>query len=207
MIPTQRAEIVKALSDLFVLKGETKFSLEELIMPVALTADLTESPYLRYAIPVGRGVNIGAVAARFGYQLFRPGANKVLQVKQIIIHNSDVAAQTFNVRIGTAAFVAQLDTIIGTNQLQDLSSNVANSRVSSIQQNASDVAGTDTGSSSLFTVALPATSSQIITFPFPGISLFGSDEGGVPALAVKCETLNIGFGSGVFGREWPLPGV
>jgi len=207
MIPTQRAEIARALADLFVLKGKMPLGIDEVVVPVAMVADLTETPYLRYAAPVGRATTQAATAANFAYVMVRPGAARVLQIHAVLIRNPDVAAQTFSIKIGTAAFVAQLDTVASAGRLIDLANPIANTLVSSLLQTALDVAGTDTGSNSIISVDIPAGSSLYVPLPDPGISLYGNDEGGTPALAVKCSTIALGVGASFYGREWPLPGA
>src|SRR5687767_775049 len=165
MIPTQRAEIARALSDLFVLKGKLPLGMDEVIVPIAMAADLTETPYMRYAVPCCRSNNTLGLAGSFGYQLLRPGIEKVLQCHALVITNSDVAAHRFDLRIGTAAFVAQLDAPGTVVQLVDAAHPIARTLVSSFCQTFTDVAGTDTGSSNILTAFVPATSS--LYFPLP----------------------------------------
>lgn len=218
--PTQRGEIPAALAALFALKGHTPLELDEVAVPTAVIANMTDTPYMRYAKPVAGHVGVTATALNFGYALCRPGPLKVLQITQLVIGNSDTAVgHGLHVRIGTAAFVAQLDTLGTPTGMLDLGNEIANSLVSSTVGAAFDVAGTDTGSRVITVVNLPPSpvgiaaaagaekSSIVLTYPAPGIVLFGNDPNGIPALAVKGQDgVNFGFGVSFYGREWPLVG-
>lgn len=204
--PTQRGEIPAALAALFALKGHTPLLLDEVSVPVVTIANMTDSPYMRYAVPVVYHQAAAALAANFGYVLARPGAGKVLQIRQVVFKTNEAAAQDLGIRIGSAAFVAQLDTLVSTNNMVDVSGSPAPKRASSITQTYQDVAGTDTGSQGIHSVWVPPGVSVILTYPDPGVCLFADDDGGVPCYAVRQSTLNSHFAVSFMGREWPLAG-
>lgn len=204
--PTQRGEIPAALAALFALKGHTPLLLDEVAVPVVSIANMTDSPYMRYAFPVIGHMQAAALAANFGYVIARPGAGKVLQVRQVVFKTSDAAAQDINVRVGSAAFVAQLDTPIADLQMVDISGGPAPKLASSRMSSFHDVAGTDTGSQSIGSFWVPPAVSVILTYPEPGVCIFADDDGGIPCYAVRNATLNKQFAVTIMGREWPLAG-
>lgn len=207
MKSTNRGEIPFALAQLFNIKGRTGMELDETAVAVAVVAQMTDSPYLRYAVPCIRHMGLAALAANFGYILCSPGPTKILQIRQLLIKNNDAAAiADFGLRIGSAAFVAQLDTAVSTAQFVDIGAGPAPKSLSSVVRSFHDVAGTDTGSLSIGSYFVPISASLIVTFPEPGIFLYGNDEGGIPALAVRHATLAVSFAVTFMGREWPLPG-
>lgn len=204
--PTQRGEIPAALAALFALKGHTPLELDEVAVPTAIIANMTDTPYMRYSVPVIRHVGVNAVALNFGYAVISPGPTKVLQIRQIVLKTNEVAAQDVGIRIGSAAFIAQLDTLVSTAPMVDVGAPPVPRFVSSNVRVFSDVAGTDTGSSSIGSFWIPPAVSVILTYPEPGVCLYGDDEGGVPCMAIRQAALNSHFAVTVMGREWPLVG-
>lgn len=207
-LPFQRGEVGADLAKFLALKGVTTLGLDESVVPVIQLVDLTDSPYMSYAVPCARGLAVAGVALNFSYVLARAGRGKVLQIRQVIINNTDVAAQTFNVKLGGDTFLAQLDTVGAENPFHRLNDpETVPSNLSSSLQTANDVAGTDTGATgNLARFDIPAATAVIWT-PSDPIVLHGNSPAGRQILSVKLAVnVAIGFSASFNGREWPLIG-
>lgn len=199
-----RGQLPLALSQFLGLKaGDSQFDISETVLASIQLGDITDSPYLRFAIPVGGRTAQAAVAARFSYVYVQPGLAVALQIKNVRIQNSTAGSLDYFLELLTQAQAAALANP-SPSQMVDLSSSSTPTLRSSklnIGDSASSVAG------KLFdVVTVPAGSSVLVQLPDPGVILQGNDESGIPALAVVCGTANTLVGATYYGREWPLPG-
>lgn len=202
-LTTNRAALAQALSQLFNNKGRTQLVLDETVVPIVSLGDVTQLPYLRYGIPVGRGSFTAAAVALAAFNVARPGPTKVLQIRKIIIQNASGVLGSYEIRILTAADLA-LITLGGVVQFLDLSNPISKTFTSSTITSATNA--TAAIGARLAVVNCPNDDHRVIDFPDPGIALFGDDEGGRGGLSVANQNLNFSQSVCFYGREFPLPG-
>jgi len=205
MIPIQRAEIALALSHLVVAKGSTPLEMDQVLVPVANIQNLSETPYVRYGIPVARGAPYTAVAAQRGYLVARPGAQKILQIARVAIYNTEATTQDYTVKLYPAAQLAAFDTALNTPlNFIDLTDSVMGRFASSSVVQGSDAVDVSIGA--VVRVGVPTVSHVIVDLPAPGIVLYGNDPNGIPGCAIVSTNNAVGFAGSFYGKEWPLPG-
>lgn len=198
-----RPEIVRALANIFSLKGKLSFVLDETLVPVVNAGDLARTPYLQFPRPCSELVTATGGAATFAYMGYMPAPNKVLQIGQLIISNDTGAAITAVIRILTGANLTAVPITV-TGQMLDLGSELAGRLLGSQTFTGFNAAGSL--GNGFARINIPSASTVIWTPPAPGISLFGNDEGGVPGIAVVPAAVLQGLQVSTFAREWPLPG-
>ena len=202
-LPFNRGVIPQGLARLFGIKGAFAPLVEETILPSVSVADLLDSPYLQYGSSVGRSLASVAVVGEVSCICATPGPNVALQILQINIRNPTAAPLDGAITIMNAGDIATAG-LASTSQFIDLAMAPAKEARSSVLLRGSHTAivGAEIGR---FTV--PADSMIQLTFPRPGLILFGNDEGGIPGITVWGEVVNTQLEACTFfGREWPLPG-
>lgn len=206
MIPYNRGEIPQALSWLLGIKGKFESAAEGTLIPGVNVADLFDTPYLRYGIPVCRGHTQSAGAALNSYVMCRPGQSKALQITQVIFTAQSGVAQRATLRILTAANLVTVGFAASAIQMLDLSSNAQGAAAALLSSQVS--IGTNNGNLGTGFATLGTASGEQVIYspPAPGIILFGNDEGGIPGLAVVGTVQNEAISATFVGREWPLPG-
>lgn len=199
---TNRPELTAALVALLGLKGQFQTEVGAILVPGIQLLDIQNSPYLRYAVPVGGRHSGGPVAARFQHVLAKPGAKVALQITRAIIKCG--AVSEVRLRILSAANIASMDSPGTEDAFVAMAGMVMPERRSSRTQNPDRTIATLGEQIGIVTCDV-ANVDKLVEFPDPGVILFGSDEGGVPALAAICNTANTFMAVTYFGREWPLP--
>ena len=174
------------------------------LLPVLQVGDLTDTPYLRYGIPVNGYTTRAAVAARYSCAAVQPGAGVVLQILRIVLRSA--ATTDVQIRIMTKTEFDAAASVTAANGMADLASPQQRSL------RPSRIITADLGSLpglNLLSTDVPSSAnggSIIDLKPIGGIMLYGNDPGGPPVLGVMAGTANTFAGGAFWGREWPLPG-
>lgn len=202
VLPFNRAQLSQAIAQMFGLKGGYTPLVESDIRASVTIADLSDSPYLKYGIPVAAWRAVAATAAEFSYSWCRPGPNVALQIKAITVSNVNAGAQDVELMMLTAANVTTVGEG-GRTQMAELAGGNAGRSRSSWVSSGVHTAQVGTGFDNK---VIPASQSIVFEIPDPGIILYGDDPDGTPALAVCGRTVNEAVRAAFYGREWPLPG-
>jgi hypothetical protein len=198
-----RPQLVQAAAQFLGLKGDLPMQVDEQLLSIISMGELTDSPYLRYAIPVAEQGAVTAVALENSYVCIQPSAQVALQIKQILISNAEAVVQFISIAISTAAQIATAGLASGPNVV-DFANPIAGTLRGSIIRTGTH---TDTGQGNqIIVVRVAAGETFQLTLPDPGIILYGNDEGGIPALSLINNIANEGLRAAFIGREWPLPG-
>lgn len=197
-----RGQLVDALAQFFGLKGSesTGWAVDATVLATVGLGDLTDSPYLRYSIPIIRGHTQANVAAENSVIVIRPGAMEGTdtQLQQIILRNAGATPKDLLFTMMTNANV----TTAGLTEI---------TRFIDVRSGAGRPtrlwAGSHTAvlGSTLFAVTVPADDSLIIPLPTPGVILPAKSDDGVN-FAVWNETQDENLTASFIGREWPAAG-
>lgn len=206
--PFNRGGIVEAIAQFFGIKGSFTQDLLPSTQMVVNIADLDDSPYLRYAIPVGRGVTAPAVALEFSVAGVVAGPTTILQITQIEVQNTGAAPLDILVATITGSENATAGTTAGA-KLLDLSDAGPNGAAQPLRPS-----GTFLGShtaqvgAGIGRFTIPADSSRTIVFPKPGVLLRGdaTSQASGGRLGVWGDVVNTGLEISFYGREWPQAG-
>lgn len=198
MRPFNRGEIVQAISLFLGMKGQADVQFDGQLLPVMQVGDLTDTPYLRYAIPVGLRTSRAADAGNVGAIVARAGANVALQVKKIVLSHTNAAAAGLQIRLMTAAEVATI-TLSTPSKMADLAAD--EQRVLRPSTLTTGLIASPPGLA-IYVIELGVGVNDTFEFPDPGVILF-PDKG---AIAVTGDVVNEQISASFFGREWPLPG-
>lgn len=202
-IKFNRGVIPLGLTRLFGIKGQFETEVDGIIQPTVSVANLVDSPYLQYGSMMGKSGSQAAVAGENGLIVASPGAQVALQIKRVMVRNTSAAPLDCVFTLVTAANIVTAGIAQFANFV-DLSNAPAGEARSSFLSRGSHTAvvGSEVGR-----ITVPADNLVQVEFPEPGVILYGNDEGGIPGLAVWCETVNTLLEAVTFyAREWPLPG-
>lgn len=171
--------------------------------------DVTDSPFLRYAIPCMESVQQGPDGAgNFSFVLWQPAPNKVLQTKAAFAVNVSAGLYNVSFRVLTARDVALL-TIASSQGLIDLSAPVTGTQTQSVirQGFATTAAGGAGIGTGIFTppVAAGGTTNLSTVLAPNGISIWGNDPNGIGAVMAIATVADSAIRLAPYCREWPLP--
>lgn len=199
-----RPELSQALQRFFNIKGTVIPVVDQTVSPVLNVGDLFDTPALRYAIPVSRTMSCAAGGAGiFSFVTVQPGARVALQIKKIEIPNETGASILVKTLLLTAAELATFTPVTAATAMFDLSSQQLQSlRPSTVRADQFN----SSAFSNLGDLTIPANTVYTLTFPDPGITLYGNDDGGIPGVAIVNRTAVSAIKANFYGREWPLPG-
>lgn len=201
-----RPQVQQGLADFFALKGQVDSSFDATILPVVNIADLAETPYSQYSVPVAEAATAPAVAAKLSYLMARPGQNNILGVRGVIIDNTSGAAASFGLRVMTTAQVNALTTAPALlTQFLALTGTLANPEAGDLRPSALN-SGADALllGNAFASLTIPNGDFRAITFPRI-IWLYGTSQTR-PAVAVVGSAVNTAVTATFFGEEWPSPG-
>ena len=193
-----RGPLGDAITRFFDIQGGANPEYDETLSAQLKLADLDDSPYLRFAIPVARHGLAAAVALEFSVLVARPASSVVLQLTQIQVSNEGAAAQLLTTSLLSEANVTSAGIALQSN-MRDLTS-MSLTRPSAIWQGSH---GSIVGAN-IARLIVPPSQTVIYQFPKPGILLFGNDPDGVGGFGVWGRTANEAVDVGFYGREWPL---
>lgn len=195
-----RPEVTQALGQLLGVKGELTTLLEPTITPAVIAANLIDTPYLRYGIPVMADLSQAAGGAgEFSYVWAMAGPNTILQVKEIHITGL-AAAFAAQLLLMSAANVTTVGAAAAIN-FRDLANmdDTWTPRGSVLQRGTHTSASTGTVVRS---IQVPALTDQVIKLPDPGVFLMSSSVGLGVSRTDDDDPIEVSF----YGKEWPRPG-
>lgn len=202
-----RAAFISALIAACGLKGEYAATLDPHIEANLQLLDVSDTPFLRFGKPGARTHTKAAVAATNSGLVCSPSQNVALQIEQILIVNETGAMQDFGIYLAKASDIAGLANTGAALQLLDLAAQPddggALTNLGSNVKPGTAVGGIGTR---FGRVRLLTDTSFLLTFPRPGVILYGNDPNGIPGCAVFTEVVNLAVRATFYAREWPLPG-
>lgn len=188
---------------MFGLTESLALDIDDKVAPSVVVGDVVDSPYLEYAIPcLESHLQAGSGVDRT-YVIARPGKDVALQILQVSIRNSTVAAQTIAMRLFNANDISG----ISLTAASEVGLMQAAGRTVKVRRTSTLIGGnaTTTRGEALATFEIPAGTVLLFDFPKPGIILYGDDPTGTPGFGISnVLPVNADISLHVYAREWPL---
>jgi len=198
-LPVQNAESSRALTAALGLKGRFRLSLDEIIVPVAVTDFLPDTPYTSI-VPISGSTSQVAVALEFSYIMIQAVAGSILVVDQVLIDNQSGGDASYQFRLLTAGEVAAVS-VAAFNTSLNLNSPIIGGLVA--RSGALVSRGTHTALVGTIAGRINILAGMTERFKFPsGASSYGDDSEGPVAITFFDTTVNQPMAATFFGRQF-----
>lgn len=204
-----RGGLDQGIAEYLGLKGQLQSEIEQIFRPTITLRDLSDTPYVRDAVPVAGNNTQAAVAADFSYVFARAGHGQALQIEYLEVENLSAALIQCHLRLLTQA---DINTIVPatTNRFVSLAQLDDEGAVGWTDRASDVVSGSDPAAlgKKIAQLAIPANSVVRFTLGRPGVIIRSINSSVTARLAftVMTQALNTAISAYFFGREWPLPG-